>query len=282
MRVLITGGSGFIGKHIVEHLLAYSDYEIIVTGRTDPGFNSKRVSYIPHDLEQKKEHLFEYFKKPDLLIHAAWQNVRKVNDVAHTDQYFILHYQFLTQLIREGLKSLTVIGSGFEYGLNQGCLKEDLAVYPAVPYALAKYTLYQFLKVYIKNLPIHFKWLRVFYVSGQGQSEQTLFGQLDKAIKNQDKVFNMSGGEQVRDYLFVEKLAEYIVKLSLQTKVAGIINCCSGKPQKIKDLVRQYLENKSVSIDLNLGYYPYSAYEPMVAYGDVSKMNEALEAYEKD
>ena len=52
----------------------------------------------------------------------------------------------------------------------------------------------------------------------------------------------MSGGEQTRDYLPVETVAEYIVRVALQTNVEGIINCCSGIPVSIKDFVEKYLK----------------------------------------
>ena len=47
----------------------------------------------------------------------------------------------------------------------------------------------------------------------------------------------MSGGEQIRDYLPVEKVAEYIVSIALQTNIEGVINCCSGIPVTVKEFV---------------------------------------------
>lgn len=54
----------------------------------------------------------------------------------------------------------------------------------------------------------------------------------------------MSGGDQIRDYLPVNEMAELIVKCSLQKKIDGIINCCSGKPISIKNLVGNHIEEK--------------------------------------
>ena len=83
----------------------------------------------------------------------------------------------------------------------------------------------------------------------------------------------MSGGEQVRDYLPVEKLSEYLEKIACQDNYDGIINCCSGNPITIKNLVKDYLHKNNLSIRLNLGYYPYTDYEPMEFWGDNSKLN---------
>jgi nucleoside-diphosphate-sugar epimerase len=111
---------------------------------------------------------------------------------------------------------------------------------------------------------------------GRGQSENSLFSQLEKALEAGDEVFNMSGGEQERDFLPVEKVAANIVEIALQNKVEGIINCCSGVPVKIKDLVQQYLDERQRSIKLNLGYYPYTDYEPMRFWGDNSKLKSII------
>ena len=86
----------------------------------------------------------------------------------------------------------------------------------------------------------------------------------------------MSGGEQTRDYLPVEKVAEYIVKIALQKKVDGIINCCSGVPVTVKDFVEAYLKAVGKTIKLNFGYYPYTDYEPMHFWGSTEKLNKSL------
>ena len=102
--------------------------------------------------------------------------------------------------------------------------------------------------------------------------------QLDRALEKGETVFNMSGGEQLRDYLPVEKVAEYLVKIAIQNQVSGLINCCSGSPISIRKLVENYLEKKQKSIHLNLGYYPYPDYEPMAFWGDDKKLKAALRA----
>ena len=86
----------------------------------------------------------------------------------------------------------------------------------------------------------------------------------------------MSGGEQLRDYLPVEKVAEDIVKIAMQNKVNGIINCCSGIPMSIRKLVENYLAERQKKIYQDLGYYLYSDYEPMAFWGDVDKLNMAF------
>jgi dTDP-6-deoxy-L-talose 4-dehydrogenase (NAD+) len=100
---------------------------------------------------------------------------------------------------------------------------------------------------------------------------------LEKALANGEKVFNMSKGEQMRDYLPVEQVAENIVRIARQRNVAGIINCCSGRPVTVKAMVENYLERNGKTIALNLGYYPYPDYEPFRFWGDPSKLKTIFE-----
>ena len=84
----------------------------------------------------------------------------------------------------------------------------------------------------------------------------------------------MSSGEQLRDYLPVKKMAEYISKIALQDKILGKINCCSGKPISIRKLVEDYIEKANAKVKLNLGFYSLPPYEPLAFWGDDSKLKK--------
>jgi dTDP-6-deoxy-L-talose 4-dehydrogenase (NAD+) len=179
-------------------------------------------------------------------------------------------------MIKGGLQDLTVTGTCLEYGLQEGCLSEDGPVYPSNPYATAKDRLRRWLEELQTNAPFSLRWVRLFYMYGQGQSPNSLFSQLDKALSNHEPVFNMSGGQQVRDYLPVGVVAEYIALIALQDSVTGVVNCCSGQPVTVEKMVRDYLARNRHNIVLNLGYYPYPDYEPFRFWGDTSKLKTIL------
>jgi dTDP-6-deoxy-L-talose 4-dehydrogenase (NAD+) len=160
--------------------------------------------------------------------------------------------------------------------MQEGRLNEDMPVFPSNPYAIAKNELRISLEALQQNYPFFLKWVRLFYMYGKGQNPNSLLSQLDNALANNEEIFNLSGGEQVRDYLPVEKVADYIVKIALQNKVAGIINCCSGEPVTIKQFVKNYLQKTNKNISLNFGYYPYTDYEPMHFWGDDTKLKMIL------
>jgi dTDP-6-deoxy-L-talose 4-dehydrogenase (NAD+) len=118
------------------------------------------------------------------------------------------------------------------------------------------------------------KWIRLFYPYGHGQAKKSLWTQMEDAIINKQEQFNMSSGEQLRDYLPVQKAAEYISKISLQNEVTGIINCCSGKPVSVRNFVEQFFKEHDYEIKLNRGYYPLPVFEPLAFWGDITKLSQ--------
>jgi dTDP-6-deoxy-L-talose 4-dehydrogenase (NAD+) len=162
--------------------------------------------------------------------------------------------------------------------MQTGCLEETQMVEPANSYAVAKDSLRRFLTELAKQHSFSLKWLRLFYMYGKDQAPNSLIPQLHLAVSQGQKSFNMSPGDQVRDFLPVEKVAEYICTAALQNKVSGIINVCSGNPVQVKDFVKEYMLQHDINIELNTGYYPYNPLEPFAFWGNRDKLNKVLDA----
>ena len=281
MKLLVSGATGFIGNYVIKELLKSNDIEVIATSldpitkvRNKEWF--KAVKYKAQDLNEVKENYFAFFENPDLLIHLSWQGLPNYNELFHIERNLYTNYNFIKNMIENGLKNLNVIGTCLEYGMQEGSLSEEMPTNPITAYGLGKDTLRKFIEELKKKYEFTFKWIRLFYIYGKGQSPNSIISQLDQALKNNEDVFNMSKGDQLRDYLQVEKVADYIVQISLQNKINGIINCCSGKPISIKNLVKAHLKKRNKTIELNLGYYPYPDYEPMAFWGDTKKLNSII------
>lgn len=281
MRILVTGAGGFIGRHVVT-ALSKTTNEIIVSGRDDISIRQHAwfpsVRFVPYDIENpgSGDDLFQYFGKPDVLIHLAWSGLNDFKHIAHFEHVLPAHCSFLKTYIQYGGTDLLVVGTCLEYGLAEGCLREQTVTNPVCAYGLAKDTLRKYLEELNKEYPFSLKWARLFYTYGEGQNQKAILPQLQKEIDRGGTVFNMSGGEQIRDYTPVEELATYLVKIALQNEETGIYNCCSGIPVSVRKLVEDYLQKQGVHIKLNLGYYPYADYEPFAFWGDKSKLNKIL------
>jgi nucleoside-diphosphate-sugar epimerase len=279
MKILVTGATGFIGNYVVEELLKYN-YKIIASATVNSQeiYSNwiEKVDYIEANLNEDKEDWFTFFNEPDQIIHLAWEGLPNYKEMFHLERNLPKNYLFLKNMIEKGLEKVVVTGSCFEYGMQSGALNEAMVTMPNNPYGLAKDTLRKFLEQLQKKIDFEFKWIRLFYMYGKGQDPSSILSQLDKALENGETSFNMSGGEQLRDYLPIEKVAEYIVKIAMQNEVHGIINCCSGVPVSIRKLVEDYLEKKQKSIHLNIGHYPYPDYEPMAFWGDRSRLDRFL------
>jgi dTDP-6-deoxy-L-talose 4-dehydrogenase (NAD+) len=112
---------------------------------------------------------------------------------------------------------------------------------------------------------------------GPGQNPGSLLAQVDKAIDEKAVSFDMSGGEQLRDYLPVQEVARRISLIVSHPDIRGMINCCSGVPISVRRLVENRIIERNATLRLNLGVHPYPDYEPMAYWGRIGKLAALLE-----
>jgi len=278
MKIAVTGANGFIGRHVVAELTKFPvDVIAAVRQKTAWCIDTERVKFVELNISHAEPSAVKILGNPDVLIHLAWGGLPNYQSLHHFEQELPTHYQFLKQLVTSKIKSLVIAGTCFEYGMHSGPLSESFYPQPTNPYGFAKHVLHQQLAFLQKIQAYSITWARFFYLYGSGQAENSLFSQLSKAVNRGDKVFNMSGGEQLRDYLPVSEAAEKLVALALMRSDFGAVNICSGKPLSIRTLVERWVAENNWNIALNLGHYPYPDYEPMAFWGDCSKLQKCLE-----
>jgi nucleoside-diphosphate-sugar epimerase len=269
MKIAVTGASGFVGRYVLAQLLKHPVEVIAITrdSKKLADFN-QRVRIVEMDIARPETGCFEQMDCPDVLIHLAWDGLPNYKSLHHFETELPLQYAFLKNMVEGGLRSLLVTGTCFEYGMQSGPLAPDIQTLPNNPYGYAKDALRQQLNFLQTIKPFNLTWARLFYMYGDGQAGSSLYPLLKQAVLRGDKVFNMSGGEQLRDYLPVEQVADRITQLAMAGDNVGAINICSAKPISVRNLVEQWLQDNGWEIELNLGYYPYPDYEPMAFWGN--------------
>lgn len=277
MKIAVTGANGFIGKHVLSALLKQG-LEVVAATRNAMQLTvlGKPIRTVQIDTSAPSQNCYEQLNCPDVLIHLAWDGLPNYNSLHHFETELPRQYHFLKTMIDSGLTSLFVSGTCFEYGMQSGALSEELPTNPNNPYGFAKDTLRCQLEFLKSVQPFQLIWSRLFYMYGEGQSSKSLYPTLKTAISHGERVFNMSGGEQLRDYLPVTEVARQIVRLATARQDIGIVNICSSNPISVRRQVELWLKENNWKIDLNLGYYPYPDYEPMAYWGSNNKLTSLL------
>lgn len=278
MKVAVTGASGFIGRYVLAELLK-RQVDVVAATRNANNLDAWRnqVEIVEIDLAQVLPERLDQLSNTDVMIHLAWDGLPNYRSRHHFESELPRHYDFLKSLVDHGLPALLVAGTCFEYGMQSGALLEDLPVLPSNAYGFAKDSLRRQLEFLGCDFPFALTWARLFYTYGDRQPATSLYPLLRAAVLRGDKVFDMSGGEQLRDYLPVEELARLIVSLAMRCENSGVVNVCAGQPVSVRRLVEGWVIDSASDIQLNLGKYPYPEYEPLAFWGERSKLDRLLD-----
>jgi dTDP-6-deoxy-L-talose 4-dehydrogenase (NAD+) len=186
------------------------------------------------------------------------------------------HYNFLEELIADGLPHLAVMGTMHEVGYWEGEITEHTPCNPQSLYGIAKNALRQAVLCNIKDKPIIFQWLRAYYIYGDDSRSKSIFYKIAQAEAEGNKIFPFTSGLNKYDFIDVGELSRQIAATVCQKEINGIINCCSGKPEALKDAVENYICRNNFKIKLAYGHYPERPYDSPAVWGNSSKIENIL------
>lgn len=281
LKVLVTGGTGFIGSNLINRLVD-DGHEVYALIRPNSSNGIKRL---------------EKYKNIKML-YSSVENLVKIEDLPQFDICFNLasygvdynnqnpyemidgNINFIINLIDFCNKNKTNLlvntGSCFEYGINSNKkpLKETDALNPHSLYASAKVASVIMANTYAKMKSVKLITIRPFGVYGPNEGMHRLVPQVIDCILNNKKL-DMTKGEQIRDYLFVNDLVDAYIRLSTdsRTKIYEIYNVCSSEQISIRKLVEELCKIYDYDIsNFNFGNIPYRENEVMYFVGDNSKI----------
>ncbi len=272
MKILVTGANGYLGQGVVKSLLDFGE-NVVATGHSSEFIDSRA--------ETKKcdlfsiENPFEYFGEPDAIVHLAWKDGFKHSSLSHIIE-LPHHYDFLTKLIDSGIKQVCVVGSMHEIGFWEGSINENTPANPLSLYGIAKNALRQSIQIQTKDKDFVFQWIRGYYIVGNADRGCSIFSKITQAAKEGKKTFPFTLGLNQFDFIDYEKMCHQIAAVVRQNKVNGIINCCSGRPEKLADRVERYIQENKYDIKLEYGAFPDRPYDSKAVWGDDKKIREIL------
>ncbi len=251
MKVLVTGGAGFIGSHVVDRLLQ-EGHDVVVVDNLVTGKRSnvpKAAQFYKIDIENPKlERVFRN-ERPSIVMHlAAQMNVRRsVDDPMFDAQVNVLGtLNVLEQASRHGARKVIFSSSGGAiYGEQQTFPAAEVHVtQPLSPYGISKLCGEHYLSYYSRLSGIQAVSLRYANVYGPRQDPEGEAGVvsifIQKMLHREQAVVN-GNGRQTRDFVFVEDVVEANL-MALGPEVQGIYNVGTGVETSVNDLFHLLVE----------------------------------------
>lgn len=259
MKILLTGGAGFIGSHIVEQLLE-AKYDVVVVDRNIKKqyfFQQLGVTYYHLNIHDEALESVFYQEKPDAIIHLAAQiSVSSsmkdpVHDMNINGYGTIKLLQLATQY---QVRKFVFASSAAVYGAPLYLpMDENHPVTPISFYGLSKQVGEQYIHLYQDIYHLDFSILRFANVYGPGQSAEGEAGVIaifNDRIQSKQPFTIFGDGNQTRDFVYVKDVASACVQ-SLHLKGSHTINISSNSACSLNELVQIFIQQSNQSVVTN-------------------------------
>ncbi len=263
MKILVTGANGYLGKGIVKQLLD-DNIHVIATDFSDDLIDP-RADIKCCDLFAINDP-FSYFDRPDVILHLAWRDGFSHNSPQHI-QDLPKHTVLLEKLIDSGIEQVAVMGSMHEVGFFEGSIHENTPCNPQSMYGICKNALRRIVELKAKDKAV-FQWLRGYYIVGNTADGCSVFSKIVQAVRRGEKEFPFTMGLNQFDFLDYKTFCRFVADTVKQREITGVINICSGRPEKLADRVERFIHENKFDINLKYGAFPDRPYDSKAIWGD--------------
>lgn len=276
MKILITGGTGFIGSHIVRTSLA-AGHEVTALRRKKSSVArctdfQNQITWLDHDAPDWIQRAIA--SKPEVIIHSAWSGVTAAERADWKLQ--AVNLDLFTGLLHiagaVGLKRFIAIGSQAEYGPINGRVDENYPCKPDTAYGATKLACLALLEGFARQNKMAYVWLRLFSIYGPGEGEQWFIPNLIRQMKLGQSP-QLSGCEQRYDYLHIHDLAAALLAVLRQPEKCGVFNLSSNASLPLKQVVQLIKEYTGCRAEPVFGALPYRPGQSMHIEGDSTRFN---------
>lgn len=272
MKIVVTGANGYLGQGIVKSLLDMGGNVIAAdfcTDQVDTRAQSAAVDLF------SLEDPFSYFEEPDCLLHLAWRDGFVHNSYSHFED-LPKHYSFLKKMAKSGIQKISVMGTMHEIGFFEGSIHENTTCNPMNLYGISKNALRNAAEVLCNENQVIFQWLRAYYIVGNSTFGNSIFSKITAAEQEHKVEFPFTTGQNQYDFLDYTDFCNQVGAATLQSEVNGIINICSGHPEKLSDRVERFIQENNYQIRLKYGAFPDRPYDSRAVWGDSSKIDRII------
>ena len=273
MKILVTGANGYLGQGIVRHLLELGHHVIATDFNVD--LVDKRADRKACNLFSITNDPYEYFGEPEIVLHLAWRDGFVHYSDAHIED-LPKHYVFIKALAQSEVKTIAVMGSMHEIGFFEGSIKEDTPCNPTTPYGISKNALRELTAMFCKQKEKNFQWLRGYYIVGNSKYGSSIFSKITASEDEGKEEFPFTMGLNQFDFIDYDDFCEQVARAVTQDEVNGIINICSGRPEKLAVRVERFIKENDYKIKLKYGAFPDRPYDSKAVWGDNTKIQSIL------
>lgn len=284
-KVLVTGGSGFLGQRLVRALVEMGCRPSVLTrssGPRDASESSKeRISYVRLNLlEGEAVRDFLRAERPSVIFHlAGTRGFEAVESAMVACAQMNVHatVRLLDEARRAGVGRIIIMGSADEYGNQPGPLHEGLPLRPVSAYAISKAAATNFARAMSAADDCPVVVLRPFSVYGPRQPAHMFVAEaIDCAVNGLP--FRMTHGTQRRDLVYVDDVVRAIIAAALAPGIEGeVINIGSGRALPLRDVASLIWRLSESRAPLLLGARPAPAEETHDTWADISLARRLLD-----